>query len=187
MRKDFGPQSQLFPMPVLIIGTYDENGKPNAMNAAWGAIYDNNQVTISLSDHVTTRNIRKNKAFTVSLATEETLIASDYVGIVSQAKDPDKMKKSGLKAFKSKYVNAPLFEQYPVTLECELISLDGQEGEGGTLIGQIVNVSADEKVLTNGKVDIEKLDAIAYDPFTHKYVLCNQVVGSAFKDGMKLK
>lgn len=187
MRKNFGPQSQLFPMPVLIIGTYDENGKANAMNAAWGAIYDNNQVTVSLSDHVTTRNIRKNKAFTISLATVDTLVASDYVGIVSQKKEPNKIEKAGLTPVKSNKVNAPIFEQYPVSLECELISLDGEEGEGGTLIGQIINVSADEKVLTDGKVDVTKLNAIAYDPFTHKYVLCNQVVGSAFKDGMKLK
>ena len=187
MRKDFGPQSQLFPMPVLIIGTYDEKGNPNAMNAAWGSIYDNNQVTVSLADHVTTRNIRKNKAFTISLATLDTLAASDYVGIVSQAREPNKMKKAGLTAVKSKLVNAPLFNEYPVTLECELVSLDGEEGEGGTLVGNIVNVSVDEKVLTDGKVDIEKLNAIAYDPFTHKYVLCNKIVGSAFKDGMKLK
>ena len=187
MRKDFGKQPLLFPMPVLIIGTYDESGEPNAMNAAWGSIYDMSQVTVSLADHVSTRNIRRNKAFTISLGTKDTLEICDFVGIVSKAKDPDKMKKTGLKAFKSEHVNAPMFEQFPVTLECELISLDGEMGEGGTLVGEIVNVSIDEKVLTNGKVDLKKLGAIAYDPFTHHYVACDEVVGNAFKDGQKLK
>ena len=187
MRKDFGPQSWLFPMPVLIIGTYDENGKANAMNAAWGGMYDYNQVTISLSEHVTTENIRKNKAFTIALATEETLQASDYVGIVSQKKEPNKIEKAGLTPVKSKFVNAPIFEEYPLTLECELISLDGESGEGGTVIAKIVNVSVDENVLTNGKVDIEKLNAIAFNPYTNTYVICNESVGFAFKDGLKLK
>ena len=174
-------------MPVLIIGTYDENGNPNAMNAAWGSIYDMNQITISLADHVSTRNIRKNKAFTVSLGTLDTLVASDYVGIVSQKKEPNKIEKAGLHPFKSNKVNAPLFEEYPVTLECELVSLDGDIGDGGTLIGNIINVSVDEKVLTNGKIDLEKLKPIAFDPFNNKYVLCDKTVGNAFVDGLKLK
>ena len=187
MRKDFGKKTWLFPMPVLIIGTYDENGKANAMNAAWGSIYDMNQITISLADHVSTRNIRKNKAFTVSLGTLDTMLISDYVGIVSQAKEPNKMEKAGLHAFESKNVNAPLFEEYPLTLECELVSLDGEYGEGGTLIGNIVNVSIDEKVLTDGKVDLKKLKPIAFDAFNNKYILCDEVVGNAFVDGLKLK
>ena len=104
MRKDFGPQTMMYPMPVLIIGTYDENGKPNAMNAAWGGIFDYNQIMICLSSHKTTDNIRKNKAFTISFATVETVTASDYVGIVSQNKEPDKMQKSGLKDEKAKKI-----------------------------------------------------------------------------------
>ena len=163
MRKDFGAQTWLYPMPVLIIGSYDENGVPDAMNAAWGAIYDYKQITISLGGHVTTDNIRKSKAFTVSLGTRKTLEASDYVGLVSLAKEPKKLEKAGLHPFKSNHVNAPMFEEYPLTLECELISLDGETGEGGTLIGQIVNVSIDESVLTNGKVDLKKLESIAFD------------------------
>lgn len=187
MRKDFGPQSWVFPMPVLIIGTYDENGKADAMNAAWGAIYDTNQVTVSLAGHTTTDNIRKNKAFTIAFATVETLEASDYVGIVPQKKVPNKIEKAGLTPVRSKHVNAPIFEQYPVTIECELVSLDGEMGEGGTLVGQIVNVTADEKVLTDGKIDVTKLNAISYDPFTHKYLVVNQIVGSAFKDGLNIQ
>ena len=116
MRKDFGQKTWLFPMPVLIIGTYDENGVPDVMNAAWGGIYDYNQITVSLGGHVTTENIRKNKAFTISVATKNTLEASDYVGLVSLKQDPHKIEKAGLHPFKSEKVNAPLFKEYPFTL-----------------------------------------------------------------------
>ena len=174
-------------MPVLIIGTYDENGVPDAMNAAWGGIYDYNQITVSLGSHVTTENIRKNKAFTISVGTLKTVEASDFVGLVSLEKEPKKLEKAGLHAFKSKRVNAPLFEEYPFTLECKLISLDGKPGKGGTLIGQIVNVSIDESVLTDGKVDIKKLQPIAFDSVNAKYLLLNEEVADAFKVGLKLK
>ena len=187
MRKDFGSKTWLYPMPVLIIGTYDENGVPDAMNAAWGGIYDYNQITVSLGSHVTTENIRKNKAFTISVGTLKTVEASDFVGLVSLEKEPKKLEKAGLHPFKSKRVNAPLFEEYPFTLECELISLDGKPGEGGTLIGQIVNVSIDESVLTDGKVDIKKLQPIAFDSVNAKYLLLNEEVADAFKVGLKLK
>ena len=187
MRKDFGSKTWLYPMPVLIIGTYDENGVPDAMNAAWGGIYDYNQITVSLGSHVTTENIRKNKAFTISVGTLKTVEACDFVGLVSLEKEPKKLEKAGLHAFKSQKVNAPLFEEYPFTLECELVSLDGEEGEGGTLIGQIVNVSIDESVLTDGKVDIKKLEPIAFDAVNNKYLLINEEAGDAFKAGFKLK
>ena len=187
MRKDLGAKTLVFPMPVLIIGTYDEHGEADAMNAAWGGIYDYNQITISLGSHVSTDNIRKNKAFTVSFATRKTVTQSDYVGIVSKAKEPKKLEKAGLHPFKSDRVNAPLFKEYPVTLECELISLDGEMGEGGTLIGQIINVSADESVLTNGKIDIKKLEPIAFDTESLKYNVIGEEVANAFKEGLKLK
>ncbi len=187
MRKDLGSKTLLFPMPVLIIGTYDENGEPDAMNAAWGGIYDYNQITVSLGSHVTTDNIRKNKAFTISFATRKTVKQSDYVGLVSKAKEPHKISKAGLHVVKSSKVNAPLFEEYPVTLECELVSLDGKMGEGGTLIGQIVNVSVDESVLTNGKIDLKKLEPIAFDGENAKYNVIGEEVGNAFRIGMELK
>ena len=187
MRKDLGSKTILYPMPVLIIGTYDEKGEPDAMNAAWGGIYDYNQITISLGGHVTTDNIRKTKAFTVSMATKKTIAQSDYVGLVSKAKEPNKMQKAGLHPFKSDKVNAPLFEEYPFTLECELISLDGNPGEGGTLVGQIVNISVDESVLTDGKVDIKKLEPICFDSANSKYNVIGEEVADAFKVGLKLK
>ena len=169
-------------MPVLIIGTYNEKGEANAMNAAWGGIYDYNQITISLSNHATTENFMKTKAFSVSVATKKTVEASDYVGLVSFNKEPKKMEKAGLHAFKSSFVNAPLFEEYPFTLECKVVSF-----EEGTLVGEIVNVSIDESVLTNNKVDIKKLEPIAFDPINNKYLLLNEEVADAFKVGTKLK
>ena len=187
MRKDLGVKTLIYPMPVLIIGTYDENGNPDAMNAAWGGIYDYNQVTVSLGGHVTTDNIRKNKAFTISFATRKTVVQSDYVGLVSKAKEPNKIEKARLHPFKSAKVNAPLFEEYPLTLECELVSLDGEMGEGGTLIGQIVNVSADESILTNGKIDIKKLEPIAFDGENAKYNAIGEEVADAFRVGLKLR
>ena len=187
MRKDFGPKTWLYPMPVLIIGTYDENGKANAMNAAWGGIYDYNQITVSLGGHVSTDNIRKNKAFTISVGTKNTVAQCDYVGLVSQEKEPNKLDKAGLHPFKSNKVNAPLFEEFPFSLECELVSLDGNLGEGGTLVGNIVNISIDESVLTNGKVDIKKLQPITFDSVNNKYLLVSEEVADAFKVGLSLK
>ena len=187
MRKNFGPQTWIYPMPVLIIGTYDEKGEPNAMNAAWGGTYDYNQIMICLSSHKTTDNIKKNKAFTVSFATVDTVTASDYVGIVSQNKEPNKMAKSGLKALKAEKVNAPLFEQYPLTLECELVEIINQGEGGGNVIANIVNVSADECILTNGKIDYKKLNPITFDPVGNKYVALGEEVAQAFSEGLKLK
>ena len=174
-------------MPVLIIGTYDENGNPNAMNAAWGGIYDYGQIMICLSAHKTTENIRKNKAFTISFATKETVTASDYVGIVSLNQDPNKMAKSGLKAEKAKNVNAPIFTNYPLTLECELMEVLNEGEGGGNFVGKIVNVSADESVLTDGKVDLNKFHVIAFDPANAKYVALGEEVALAFREGLKLK
>ncbi len=181
-RTNFGAKPLMYPQPVLIIGTYDENGKPNAMNAAWGITTDFNEITISLSDHKTTDNLKATKAFTVSLATEATVVASDYVGVESGRKVPDKFEKAGFHATKSEFVNAPLIEELPVALECKVKSF-----EAGILIGEIVNVSADDSVVTDGKVDLEKFKPITFDPFNNAYVGLGKKVGNAFKDGLALK
>ncbi len=185
MRKNFGAKTWLYPMPVLIIGTYDENGTPNAMNAAWGGIYDTNQVMVCLADdHKTTENIKATGAFTVSFATSKTVAACDYVGIVSANDVPDKFAKAGFHATKSEYVDAPIIEELPMTVECKLIKFN----EDGICIGEIVNVSADESVLDeNGKVDAKKLDPIIYDSVTHAYWNFGEKVGQAFLDGKKIK
>lgn len=119
MRKDFGAQPFLFPQPVLIIATYDEEGKANAMNAAWGGIVGRDEIMIDLSQHKTTDNLKKNRAFTVSFADVEHVVACDYVGIVSGAQESDKMKKAGFTTTKSTFVNAPIINELPVTMECD--------------------------------------------------------------------
>ena len=185
MRKNFGAKTWLYPMPVLIVGTYDEGGIPNAMNAAWGGIYDTNQIMVCLADdHKTTDNIKRNKAFTVSFATESTVAPCDYVGIVSANDVPDKFTRAGFHATKSTYVNAPLIDELPMTVECKLIKFN----EDGICIGEIVNVSADESVLDEkGKVDAKKLAPIIYDSVSHSYWSFGEKVGQAFSDGKKIQ
>ena len=185
MRKDFGAKTWLYPMPVLIVGTYDENGVPNAMNAAWGGIYDTGLLMVCLSDdHKTTENIKKNGAFTVSFATADTVVACDYVGIVSANDEPDKFAKAGFHAVRSEQVNAPIIAELPMTLECRLMKFN----EDGICIGEIVNVSADEQILDeNGKIDAKKLDPIIYDSATHAYWSFGERVGKAFSDGKKIR
>ena len=185
MRKNFGAKTWLYPMPVLIIGTYDENGAPNAMNAAWGGIYDTNEVMVCLADdHKTTANIQRTGAFTVSFATAKTVVPCDYVGIVSANDVPDKFARAGFHAVKSESVNAPVIAELPMTVECSLLKFN----EDGICVGRIVNVSADESILDeNGKVDAKKLDPILYDSVTHAYWSIGEKVGQAFSDGKKLR
>ena len=173
-------------MPVFIVGTYDENGKPNAMNAAWGGIDYDDQINLCLSaDHKSTINLQKAKAFTVSMGTVEQLVACDYVGITSGNKVEDKFEKAGWHATKSEFVNAPVINELPMTIECELVSYDPEMCH---LVGRIVNVSADESILDEkGKIDPKKLRPITYDPVNHKYIALGEVVGNAFSDGKKIK
>ena len=186
MRKNFGSKPMCYPMPVYIIGTYGENDVPNAMNAAWGGISEEDQISICISaGHKTTANILARKAFTVSMATAQQMAACDYVGIVSGNKEPDKFARAGFHATKSEFVDAPLIDELPMALECQLISYDP---ESCRLVGRIVNVSADEAVLgEDGKIDAAKLQPITYDPVHHHYLTLDQKVGNAFKDGLALK
>jgi len=185
MRHNFGAKPLLYPMPVFIIATYNEDGTPNAMNAAWGGMADTEIISICLGEHRTTDNIFARKAFTVSMADAENVVAADYVGIVSGAKEPNKLEKAGWHTTKSAFVDAPLIDELPMALECEVISYDE---ESCCLVGRIVNVSADESVLDdNGKVDVTKLQPIAYDPMNHDYLVLGEKVGNAFQDGVALK
>ena len=184
MRKNFGPKPMMYPMPVLIIGTYNEDGTANAMNAAWGGIADTELVSICLGEHRTTRNIFRQKAFTVSMADAENVVAADYVGIVSGDQVPDKIARAGWHTVKSEFVDAPLIEELPFALECEFVSYDEQSG---LLIGKIINVCAQERILTEGKVDLGKFHPITYDPSGHGYYTLGEKAGQAFADGKKLK
>lgn len=183
MKTDFGKETFLFPMPVLIIGSYDENGNPDAMNAAWGGICNDNQIGICLSaSHKTVKNILATKAFTVAIADAKHVVEADYLGIVSANKVPDKIEKAGLHTTKSKYVNAPVIDEFPMTLECEFADY-----ENGFLRGNIINVCADNSVLTENKIDPSKLSAISFDPVNCAYLVLGEKVGNAFSDGNQLK
>ena len=185
MKKNFGAKTYLYPMPVLMIATYNEDGTPDIMNAAWGGISDTNQISICLSEsHKTVANIRRCGAFTVSMADADHVAACDYLGLVSANNEPKKVERSGFTVTKSEFVNAPVINELKMTLECKLVSRDG---ETGMTIGDIVNVCADESVLTNGKIDPAKLRPITFDPSNNAYLVIGEKVGNAFSDGLKLK
>lgn len=186
MRKNFGAKPLCYPQPVFIIGTYGEDGTPNAMNAAWGGISEEKEISICISEnHKTTANILARKAFTVSMATAQQLVACDYVGVVSGNDVPNKFARAGFHATRSEFVDAPLIDELPMAVECRLISYDA---ESCRLVGEIVNVSADESVLgENGKVNPAKLQPITFDPMNHTYLVLGEKAGNAFRDGLALK
>ena len=186
MRKNFGAETWLYPMPVFIIGTYNEDGTANAMNAAWGGTANTRRIAICVDKgHKTTENFKKRGAFTVSIADEAHLTEADYVGIVSGHDTPDKIAKAGLTVLASEKVDAPYFAEFPMTLECRLVSYDD---ESELLIGEIVNISAEESILgEDGQIDVYKMRPITYDPVHHDYVVLGEKAGDAFCDGEKLK
>ena len=187
MRKDLGVHPALFPMPVLIVAAYDEDGTPCAMNAAWGTICDMDKIAhIIDEEHKTTKNIRVSDAFTVSLADREHTAEADFLGIATGNKMPDKFAKSGLSAEKSAFVNAPVIPEFPVTMECELAEIVDTENLHA-VVGKIVNVSADEKVLgKDGKVDPSKFGALIFDQFRSGYLVAGEQVGKAWNAGKDL-
>ena len=186
MRKDLGVKTWLYPMPVLIVGTYDAAGVPDAMNAAWGGIHDTNQIAVCIDPgHKTADNLRASGAFTVSIGTAGQLAACDYVGIVSARQEADKLKKAGFHPIRSPHVNAPLIAELPLTLECRLVSFDPATG---CTVGDIVNVSADESILgADGAIDPEKLAPLCFDPVHHTYLRLGTAAGKAFHAGLALK
>lgn len=188
MRKNLGKQAAIFPMPVLMISTYNEDGSINVMNAAWGMMVDMNKVALNLTEsHKTVQNIKRTGAFTVALADSNHVVESDYFGIVSGNTNKEKFKRSGMHGVRSNFVDAPIIEEYPIAMECKFVEFQDDENGCG-VIGEIVNVSADESVLAdNGKVIVEKLNTIMYDPFNHGYYKVGEKVGQAFSDGAKLK
>lgn len=176
-----------YPQPVLVIGTYDENGTPNAMNVGWGGMVGSRYVEINISrGHKTTENIARQQAFTMSFATQEHLVEADYVGLVSGSVNPDKIASAGLHPVKGKLVNAPVFEEYPLSLECKVAEI--APGPGGLrIIGEVVNVSADESILgDDGRVDADKAQFLSFDRIRRVYRVLGGVVGTAYHDGTKL-
>ncbi|MBQ7422906.1 MAG: flavin reductase family protein [Prevotella sp.] len=190
MRKNFGQKGTVItPLPVLIIGTYDKDGKPNAMNVAWGGQCSEHHVALNLGHkRKTVENLKVNAEFTVSFATRKTLVAADYVGIVSGLKDEDKIEKAGWHAVKASEVNAPVFEELPLALECRLVRMEETPEDELRVVGEVVNMSADESILNEkGKVDLGKLELIMYDSAALAYRVIGEKVGNAFHDGAQLK
>ncbi len=187
MRKNIKTTEAIFPMPVLMIATYNEDGSVDVMNAAWGTMLERNMVILNLTEtHKTVKNIKSRKGFTVSIADAKHVVEADYFGVVSGNVDPNKFEKSGLSSIKSENVDAPIIKEFPLCMECEFIEYQDDE-YGCGVIGKVVNVTADESVMNGDKVDIEKVNAIAFDPYTHGYYRVTERVGEAFKDGLKLK
>lgn len=182
-RKNFGSDHALMttPQPCVMIATWDENKNPDVMMAAWAGQYDYRQIVISLSKHKTTENLAKTGAFTVSFATENDVAESDYFGIVSGNNVPDKVARAGFTTSPSPNVDAPIIDQYPLTLECKVVSFDN-----GILIGEVVNMSADESIITDGKVDLAKLKPIVFDAAGVCYRSVGNVVGKAWGAGKNL-
>lgn len=186
--KNFKQKAWLLPQPVLIIGTYNVDGTPNAMNAAWGGQWDFNEIMISMGAHATTGNLNRQGEFTVAFATVETMVAADYVGIVSGKKDPGKVAKTGWKAVKAESVNAPVFDCFPMTLECRIKEKLNESATGYYIIAEIVNIVCKEEYLAeDGKPDVEKMRLITFDPVHNGYISLGEKVGNAFSDGKALK
>lgn len=186
--KSFKPNPWLVPQPVLIIGTYNKEGIPNAMNAAWGGQWDMNQVVISLGVHQTTDNLAEKSAFTLTFATAKTMVASDYVGMESGRKVANKIERTGWKVEKAPNVDAPLFKDFPLTFECRVKRKIDESDTGYYLVGEIVNILCDEACLdAEGNPDLSKMDLIAFDPIGHHYMKLGDILGKAFSIGLQLK
>ena len=187
MRTKLNITEGIFPMPVLMVATYNEDGSVNVMNAAWGTMQERGTVALNLTEsHKTVQNIKARGAFTVSIADAAHVVQADYFGLASGNKTPDKFARSGLTASRAETVDAPVIHEVPLCLECKFVEYqDGEYGCG--VIGKVVNVTADTRVMVNGKVDMSLVDAIAFDPYTHGYYRVAERVGEAFQDGLKLK
>ena len=186
MRKNIRTTEAIFPMPVLMIATYNEDGSVDVMNAAWGTMLSRNQVILNLTEsHKTVKNIKERKAFTVSIADSKNVVEADYLGIVSANNTPNKFENTKLTATKSENVDAPIINEFPICMECEFIEYQDDE-YGAGVVGKVVNVTADESVMNGDNVDISLVDAIAFDPYTHGYYKVQERVGNAFSDGKKL-
>lgn len=187
MKKNIKTTEAIFPMPVLMIATYNEDETVDVMNAAWGMMLERDYVVLNLSEnHKTVENIKKRGAFTVSIADSKHVVEADYFGVVSANDTKNKFEKSGMTSTKCEIVDAPIINEFPICFVCEFVEYQNDK-YGCGVVGKVVQVLADEKVLSNNQVDIEKLGAIAFDPYTHGYYKVSGRVGNAFKDGFKLK
>ena len=187
MKKQIKTTEAIFPMPVLLISTFNEDGTVDVMNAAWGTMLERDMVALNLSEtHTTVQNIKARNGFVVHIADAKHVAEADWFGVVHGSKEPDKFKKSGLTYEKSALVDAPIVNELPIALECEFVEYQSDE-TGLGVIGKVLRTSVEEAILKEGRVDVDALEAIAFDPYTHGYYKVGGRVGEAFKDGLKLK
>ena len=183
-RKNFSDKAVITPLPAIMIATWDENKNPDVMMAAWGGQCGPKHITFELSKHKTTDNIRLKKAFTVSFATKNDIAQSDYFGIVSANDVPDKVAKAGFTVVPSPNVDAPIVNEYKLTLECKVVTFDEDENGGARVVGEIVNMSADESILdAEGNIDLGKLQPVIFDSSTNSYRIVGEKVGDAWGSG----
>lgn len=187
MKKEINNTEAIFPMPVLMVATYNEDDSVNVMNAAWGSMLSRDHIMLKLTKtHKTVENIMNRKAFTVSIADSKHVVEADYFGVVSGNDTSDKFEKSGLTSVKSENIDAPIINEFPICFECEFIEYqDSQYGCG--VVAKVINMIAEDRVFDGDNIDINKVEAIAFDPYTHGYYKVQERVGEAFKDGLKLK
>lgn len=187
MRKKLEITEGIYPMPVLMVAAYNDDGTVNVMNAAWGTMQARDHVALQLGrNHKTVKNIEKRGAFTVSIADAAHVVEADFFGVASGNQVADKLTMAGMTSGKAETVDAPVINEFPLCLECRFVEY--QENEYGVgVIGKVLNVTADEKVMRDGRVDMSLVNAIAFDPYTHGYYKVGERVGEAFKDGLKLK
>ena len=187
-RKNFGDAGIITPLPAIMIATYDEKENPDVMMAAWGGQCGPKHICFNLSAHKTTDNIRLKKAFTVSFASKNDIVQSDYFGIVSANDVPDKVARAGFTVTKSPNVDAPIVNEYPLTLECKVVQMDEDEKGGARVVGEIVNMSAQESILNEeGKVDLSKLQPVIFDSSNNSYRVVGEQVGTAWGSGKAIQ
>ena len=187
-RKNFNDKVVITPLPAIMIATWDENENPDVMMAAWGGQCGPKHITFELSKHKTTDNIRLKKAFTVSFATKGDIVQSDYFGIVSGNDVPDKVAKAGFTITKSPNVDAPIINEYKLTLECKVVTFDEDENGGARVVGEVVNMSADESILDNeGNIDLSKLQPVIFDSAKNEYRVVGEKVGTAWGSGKAIQ
>lgn len=185
MKKDLGVIPAVYPMPVLMVAAYDANEKVNVMNVAWGQICDDDKIILFIGEGKKTwLNIQESKAFTVALADRAHMDVADFFGIASGNKVSDKFERTGYHAVKSDKVHAPIIEEFPLVMECELLEFLHSDYVDG-IVGKIVNVKAEEAVLNEqDKVEPEKLNAILFDQFRNGYYTVGEKVGKAWNAGV---
>ena len=187
MKQQIKTTEAIFPMPVLLISTFNSDGSVDVMNAAWGTMLDRDMVALNLTEtNQTVQNLKARKGFVIHLADAKHVVEADWFGVVSGSKEPKKFEKSGMTFTKSELVDAPIINELPVAIECEFIEYQSDE-TGLGVIGKVVRTSVEEANMKDGKIDIDSLEAIAFDPYPHGYYKVGGRVGEAFKDGLKLK